>query len=63
MDQATCCPYILQLNWFKVKRLAHSEIGFSYLLPHFDEEELSRKIEENIGVIGIIADIRDGNVK
>lgn len=56
-------PYILQLNWFKVRRLAYSEAGLSYLLPHFDEEELPRKIEENIGVIGIIPNVRDGNIK
>lgn len=63
MDQATPCRYILQLCWLKVKRLAHSKIGLSYLLPHFDEEELPGKIEENIGVVGVIPNVRDGNVK
>lgn len=47
----------------KLLRDLLSKIGLSYLLPHFDEEELSRKIEENIGVVGIVPNVRDGNVK
>lgn len=57
------CSNILQVRRFNVKRFAHSNTGLSYLLPHFDEEELPRKVEENIGVVGVISNVRDGNVK
>lgn len=33
-----------------------------YLLPHVDEEELPGNIEGHVGVIGIVAEVGDGDV-
>lgn len=32
-------------------------------MPHLDEKEFPRKIEEDVGVIGVITSIGDGQVK
>lgn len=34
----------------------------SYLLPHVDEEELPGNIEGHVGIIGIVAEVGDGDV-
>lgn len=33
-----------------------------YLLPHVDEEELPGNIEGHVGIIGIVAEVGDGDV-
>lgn len=38
-------------------------VGIPYLLPHVDEEELSRKIEGHVGIISIVPKVGDGDVQ
>ena len=33
-----------------------------YLLPHVDEEELPGNVEGHVGIIGIVAEVGDGDV-
>lgn len=33
-----------------------------YLLPHVDEEELPGNIEGHVGIIGVVAEVGDGDV-
>lgn len=33
-----------------------------YLLPHVDEEKLPGNIEGHVGIVGIVAEVGDGDV-
>lgn len=51
------------LTTIKMMNLPVWHTDCAYLLPHFDKEKLSGKVESDVCVISIIPNVRDGDVQ